>query len=171
MENNGRTFYYQIDLWISNRGTYCRGLYGRESRLRALSALLTVQVSPIYANISEYAYMSLWTPLGDGNREGRDGGVGRARKQNFVLFGDTISCKFAFYCLDLLDREWSILNYKHRWIEVACLLRETDYLDGTMAPSSLPEIFEFSQWGGHRDGLRWFFTLEPIMIVTFFFAS
>lgn len=74
------------------------------------------------ADIREYKRIyACLSELPSGMARGRRGHVGRARKQNFVLFGDTISCKFAFYCLDLSDRERSILNYKHRWIEVACL--------------------------------------------------
>lgn len=88
------------------------------------------------ADIREYKRIRLYVSL-NSPRGWQEGGEGqrRARKQNFVLFGDTISYKFAFYCLDLSDRERSILNYKHRWIEVACLfVRRITWMEQWLSP-------------------------------------
>lgn len=118
MENNGRTFYYQIDLWISNRGTYCRGLYGR----RALSA---VNRTVSLADIREYktrARLSHPTPplRQDGKREERARWTGEKAEFRIV---------WGYYFMEVpvllpdLEIE-SILNYlkAYRWIEVACVL-------------------------------------------------
>lgn len=51
-ENNRRTFYYQIDLWISSRDTYYRGLYGREHAVM-LYPPLSVDVSRISRALRE----------------------------------------------------------------------------------------------------------------------
>lgn len=86
--------------------------------------------------------------------------IGRARKRNFVLFGDTISWKFAFYGQihdDTLAGFWIMYT-----VDRSCLpIRETDYSNGTMAPVILEfpgRVIEIS----YRH-----FSLEPTMIDTF----
>lgn len=46
--------------------------------------------------------------------------IGRSRKRNFVLFGDTISWKFAFYG-QIHDDTLAHFELCTPWIEVACL--------------------------------------------------
>lgn len=98
--------------------TYYRGLYGRESGV-VLYPLLTVHVSPIYAR-SEYVYPPEREPSGAPAEQKGEGTPDAARKRHFVLFRDTISWKFAFYCQIRTD---TVAHFELRapWIEVTRL--------------------------------------------------
>lgn len=57
-ENNGRTFYYQIDLWISSRVPTTEVYTAASSASRALSAVNRRRLSPDRQRQGEYVYPS-----------------------------------------------------------------------------------------------------------------